>query len=149
MKAAIDEKNLEAFKPKIDEEEWDKMNQTRRQEALEVKAEELRSKISNCLREMANANYSAVNNKIRKTTAQSNEEAEERFLQRKVPDPLKAIPAYLESKSVQDMNVMICVTAEQKRVVSAKELSNITNHLLVRISIKNGLRKQVEPLRTI
>ena len=150
-------RNHEAFQPLFDQEEWNRMTHARRMKALEMEAEHMRSKVTNCLQEMKSAKYAATQNKIRKHLAQSNQEAEEKFLGRQIPDPLKAIPAYLESKAVQDMNVWICEAAETKLIVSDKQLSKITNHLLVRLSIKNGLRKQVglfrtadlEPFRTI
>ena len=122
------------------------INKARLEKLLRKEAADQIQETRQILAEMNSVNYSkrCANEKKAKTAA--NKENKENFLGVTIPNPLKAIPAYLEATEVQELDMMICKAAEENRVVSGKELSGFTNHLLVRISIKNGLRKQVRTI---
>lgn len=120
-----------------------KMNPKKKERELEKEVEYERSRIRNVLKEMEDEKYSSRTQKMRKNIANFNKDVQEKFMGIRVPDPTRALPLYFESQRCKDMDQALVSAAETGKALTASELSRFTNHLLVRISLKNGLRKQV------
>ena len=128
------------FLPLLSEPE--KMTAERRKHKLKKEANNARSEINNNLKEMEAEKFASRTQKIRKNRATVNREIEEKFLNKRVPDPTVALPAYFDSEKNRKMNQAMAEAAETGRAVTEGELKEFTNHLLVHISLKNGLRRQ-------
>ena len=146
MQVRVAGESHRAFLPEIDNA--DAMNEAQLNKALKRAAQEQRQETTTILAELAREKFTGKCMKEKRANTKANLKDEEKYWGEVIPNPVEAVPAYLEAKEVQEMDIKICTAAQENRVVTSNELSDIVNHLLVRLSIKNGLRKQVLSHRT-
>ena len=132
---AKDDRNLEKFRPYLDEEKLAKMNPVQIRRALLAEAQKIELLAQSRVSTMKNSGFAAKIKKKRQNQTEYEKMASEKLKKQTLPNAAIALPKYFNSKSVLQKNLQILKAAtppepgRKLKVVSAEDIKWMNAHI--------------------